>query len=57
MNQENESILLTEEGKKVLLAALNERFEFHKDGTMTPRSEKADEPIILSEYMDKNDDN
>lgn len=57
MNLEtNESVLLTQKGKEAFLKALNERFYFHRDGKITPRSDKANEPIILSEYMDKEDD-
>ena len=43
----------TEEGKKALLKAVNERFSFTKKGEMIPKGENSYEPIILSEYYDK----
>ncbi len=52
MSNEN-NLLMSEEGKKAFLAALNERFSFTKDGKMIPKIENAYEPIILSEYLEK----
>jgi hypothetical protein len=42
----------SENHKKALLNALNERFSFSKEG-MTPKNENSYDPIILSEYMDE----
>ena len=52
MSNEN-NLLMTEEGKKAFLVALNERFYFTKDGKMIPKNENAHDPIILSEYLEK----
>lgn len=41
----------SEEQKQALLKALNERFTFSKDGTMTPKSDNSFDPIILNDYM------
>jgi Protein of unknwon function (DUF3310) len=47
------NVLISEEGKKAFLKALNERFKFTKEGEMIPKTENAYDPIILSEYMER----
>jgi hypothetical protein len=42
----------TEKGKKAMLKALNEKFYFNKDGTITAKNERSYEPIDLFEYLD-----
>lgn len=42
----------TEKGKKAFLKALNERFSFSKEG-MTPKNENSYDPIILSDYIEE----
>ncbi len=50
---ETENLLMTEEGKKALIKALNERFSFTKEGKINPKNENSHNPIILSEYLEK----
>jgi len=42
----------TEEGKKVFLKALNEKFSFTKSGEMIAKHEDSYEPIIICDYYD-----
>jgi hypothetical protein len=52
-NESEKDFILTEQGKKALIKALNERFRFNKNGSMTPKTENAYDPIILSDYFEE----
>ena len=47
--------LYTDEQKKALLKALNERFRFTKDGEVIPKNEDSYDPIILDKYMENDE--
>ncbi len=47
---------MDEKQQQAFLKALNERFKFTKEGEMIPKIENPYEPIILSDYMEKETD-
>lgn len=47
---------MNEKEKKAFLKALNERFSFTPEGEMIAKNVDSYEPIILSEYMEKDDE-